>query len=43
MTKNQKFSNFQSFHAFIVKILTDFVDWNVEVRMYDKNVSKIVS
>ena len=30
MTKNPKFSDFQSFYAIVVEIATDFVDWNVE-------------
>ena len=29
MTKNRKFSKFQSFYAVSVKISTDSVDWNV--------------
>ena len=29
MTKNPKFSKFQSFYAIFVKFSTDFVDWNV--------------
>ena len=29
VTKITKFANFQIFNAFFVKVLTDFVDWNV--------------
>ena len=30
--KNPKFSNFHCFHAFLVGVSTDFVDWNVFKR-----------
>ena len=36
--KNSKFSNFQSFHAFVVKISKDFADWNVETGDQSKIV-----
>ena len=37
MTKNPKFSNFQSFYAIFVKFATDFVDWNVEKSQQGTN------
>ena len=39
--KNSKFSTFQSFYAFLVKFLTDFVDWNVEKRQQGKIISPV--
>ena len=38
MTKNPKFSNFQSFYAIFVKFSTDFVDWNVEKSQQGTNL-----
>ena len=37
MTKNPKFSKFQSFYAIFVKFSTEFVDWNVENAQRDRN------
>ena len=38
MTKNPKFSNFQSFYAIFVKFSTDFVNWNVEKSQQGTNL-----
>ena len=38
MTKNPKFSKFQSFYAIFVKFSTDFVDWNVEKSQQGTNL-----
>ena len=38
MTKNPKFSKFQSFHAIFVKFSRDFVDWNVEKSQEGTNL-----
>ena len=41
MTKNPKFSIFQSFHAIFVKFSNDFVEWNVENRQPGKRISPV--
>ena len=38
MTKNPKFSNFQSFYAVFVKFMTDFFEWNVKKGQQGKKL-----
>ena len=42
MTKNPKFSKFQSFYAIFVKFSTDFVDWNVGKSQQGTNCCPVV-
>ena len=38
MTKNSKFSNFQSFYAVVVKFMTDFFEWNAKKGQQGKKL-----